>query len=115
MRIYDLSGVKSEPKNSTELKKHNSQWKGLTEYKKKWGGDELEYYHLIKTRKSTVYKLFRLLSRARRRTAPSFFLSKSLTTVKSQLAKTLVVIKNNVKNEIVISFIIFINSSDLSK
>jgi len=63
MRIYDLSGVKSEPKNSTELKKHNSQWKGLTEYKKKWGGDELEYYHLIKTRKSIVYKLFRLLSR----------------------------------------------------
>jgi len=63
MRIYDLSGVKSEPKNIIELEKHNAQWKGLTEYKKKWGGNELEYHHLIKTRKSTMYKLFRLLSR----------------------------------------------------
>ena len=63
MRIYDLSGVKSEPKNSIEFEKHNEQWKGLTEYKKKWGGNELEYHHLIKTRKSTMYKLFRLLSR----------------------------------------------------
>lgn len=63
MRIYDLSGIKSEPKNSIELEKHNEQWKGLAEYKKKWGGNELEYHHLIKTRKSIMYKLFRLLSR----------------------------------------------------
>jgi lipid II:glycine glycyltransferase (peptidoglycan interpeptide bridge formation enzyme) len=63
MRIYDFSGVKSPPKDNTDLKKYNEQWKGLTEYKKKWGGYELEYHHLIKTRKGTMYKLFRLLSR----------------------------------------------------
>jgi len=63
MRIYDFSGVKSPPENTSELGKYNEQWKGLTEYKKKWGGEKFEYHHLIKTRNNTTYKLFRLLSR----------------------------------------------------
>lgn len=62
MRIYDFSGVKAPPKEDN-LDKHNEQWEGLTEYKKKWGGYELKYHHLIKMRKSITYKLFRLLTR----------------------------------------------------
>ena len=63
MRVYDFSGVKSPPKDEKKIEKHNAQWKGLTEYKKKWGGKELQYSHLIKTKKDTTYKIFRLLSK----------------------------------------------------
>lgn len=60
MRIYDFSGVKSNPKDENE-------WNGLREYKKKWGGTVIPYYHFIKTKKKISYKLFRLLSK------PDFF------------------------------------------
>jgi len=60
---YDFSGIKSAPENEKELEKYNEQWLGLEEYKKKWGGNEFPYYHFVKMKKQSSYKLFRLLSR----------------------------------------------------
>jgi len=63
MRIYDFSGGESPPQEEHEKKRYLAQWGNLLTYKRKWGGKEFSYYHTIKIRRRSSYKLFRLLSR----------------------------------------------------
>lgn len=61
-RIYDFSGVKLPSSNHAD-KEYLEKWEGLVKYKRKWGGKENQYYHLIKVSNSIKYKAFRLFSR----------------------------------------------------
>lgn len=63
LRIYDFSGGESPPENEKDKKKYSEQWSSLLNYKKKWGGKEYPYYHLIKIKNKNKYKLFRFLSK----------------------------------------------------
>ncbi|OLB92339.1 MAG: hypothetical protein AUH25_00725 [Thaumarchaeota archaeon 13_1_40CM_38_12] len=62
LRIYDFSGGLAPPKNSID-KKYHEQWDSLFSYKKKWGGSEFPYYHLIKIQKKRSHKILRALGR----------------------------------------------------
>lgn len=63
MRIYDFSGGESPPENENDKKRYSEQWETLLNYKRKWGGKEFPYYHLIKVQDTKKYKLFRILSK----------------------------------------------------
>ena len=63
MWVFDFSGGESPPTNMTNEKKYVEQWNTLLTYKRKWGGQEFPYYHLLKIRKKINYKLFRILSK----------------------------------------------------
>lgn len=63
LRVYDFTGGKAPPNNERELKSYERQWSSLLVYKRKWGGDEIPYYHFIKIKKPIAYKLFRALSK----------------------------------------------------
>jgi len=62
-RIYDFSGVALPKGDDTYDKKFQEQWKGLTNYKKKWGGTEYTYFQFIKVNKKLSYKIYRILSK----------------------------------------------------
>lgn len=64
MRIYDFSGGEASPKNDADQKRYDEQWKNLFAYKRKWGGEELPYFHFIKIINKKRYKLFRILSKS---------------------------------------------------
>jgi hypothetical protein len=63
MQIYDYSGVELPNEIQNKDKKFHEQWKGLTEYKKKWGGEEYPYFQFIKVNKKLSYKIYRILSK----------------------------------------------------
>ncbi|WP_299290930.1 hypothetical protein [Nitrosopumilus sp.] len=63
MKIYDYSGGKSPPIDKNELEKYHAQWDSLLSYKRKWGGKEFPYFHVLKIRRSSSYKMFRILSK----------------------------------------------------
>lgn len=63
MKIYDFSGGESPPVDQRNKKKYEEQWGNLLSYKKKWGGKEYSYFHLIKVRRKGSYKIFRILSK----------------------------------------------------
>lgn len=63
LRIYDLTGGKAPPKNKETEKDYEKQWQSLLTYKRKWGGEEIPYYHFVKIKKKLSYKLFRALSK----------------------------------------------------
>lgn len=58
MRSYDFSGGKS-PKNSLMDNIYEKQWNSLMAYKRKWGGEEIPYFHLSLIRKKRLYKIIR--------------------------------------------------------
>ena len=59
MRYYDFSGGESPPDGNDE--QYQKQWNSLLTYKRKWGGQELPYYHWVKIRKKLSYKAMRAL------------------------------------------------------
>lgn len=63
LRIYDFTGGKAPPNSEQELKNYEKQWSSLLTYKRKWGGQEIPYFHFIKIEKPIMYKLFRALSK----------------------------------------------------
>jgi hypothetical protein len=62
-KTYDFSGGELEPKNEKDSKRYSEQWDSLLSYKRKWGGEEIPYFHLIKIVNKKSYKLFRLASK----------------------------------------------------
>ena len=63
MRIYDFSGGESPTSDERDKKRYSEQWESLLTYKRKWGGNEFPYYHVVKVRKDKSYKLFRIISK----------------------------------------------------
>lgn len=63
MQYYDFSGGKAPPKEKSEQVQYSRQWDDLLNYKRKWGGDEIPYYHFIKVFHPKKYKFFRALNR----------------------------------------------------
>lgn len=63
MKIYDFSGGEAPPSTEKNMKKYDEQWGSLFSYKRKWGGDEVPYYHFIKIFNKDRYKLYRALSK----------------------------------------------------
>jgi len=63
MRIYDFSGGESPTSDERDKKRYSEQWESLLTYKRKWGGYEFPYYHVVKVRKDKSYKLFRIISK----------------------------------------------------
>ncbi len=61
--IYDFSGGESTPTDERDKKRYSEQWDSLLIYKRKWGGKEFPYYHLIKLKNEKKYKIFRILSK----------------------------------------------------
>ena len=61
MRMYDLTGGEAPPKTGKNLSDYEKRWGGIMKYKRKWGGEELEYHHFIKVQNDSKYKLMRLL------------------------------------------------------
>jgi lipid II:glycine glycyltransferase (peptidoglycan interpeptide bridge formation enzyme) len=59
MRYYDFSG--GEAPSDEGIEQYQKRWGSLLTYKKKWGGQELPYYHLVKIRKRLSYKAMRAL------------------------------------------------------
>jgi len=63
MKIYDFSGGEAPPSIKKNMNKYDEQWSSLFSYKRKWGGDEVPYYHFIKIFNKNRYKLYRALSK----------------------------------------------------
>ena len=63
MKIYDFSGGEAPPSIKKNMNKYDEQWSSLFSYKRKWGGDEVPYYHFIKIFNKDRYKLYRALSK----------------------------------------------------
>ena len=63
MRIFDFSGGESPPLDDIDKKKYNEQWDSLLSYKRKWGGSEFPYYHVVKVQNNWRYKLIRALKK----------------------------------------------------
>ena len=63
MRIFDFSGGESPPLDDIDKKKYNEQWDSLLSYKRKWGGSEFPYYHVVKVQNNWRYKLIRALTK----------------------------------------------------
>jgi len=61
MRIYDFSGGEAAPIDANEFEKYDKQWNSLLSYKRKWGGEEFPYFHVVKVRKKFAYKVMRVL------------------------------------------------------
>ena len=62
LKIYDFSGGLA-PSSDQNKEKYLEQWDSLFKYKKKWGGTESPYYHMILVKNKTKFKFFRLLSK----------------------------------------------------
>jgi len=62
MKFYDFSGGEAPPSDSENNKKYQEQWSSLLAYKRKWGGDEVSYYHIVKVKRKKRYKVFRFIS-----------------------------------------------------
>ncbi|MFY9300379.1 MAG: hypothetical protein WAO91_04245 [Candidatus Nitrosotenuis sp.] len=61
IRYFDFSGGESPPDGNDE--QYQKQWSSLLAYKRKWGGQEIPYFHWIKIRKKLSYKAMRALLR----------------------------------------------------
>jgi hypothetical protein len=57
LKIYDFTGRRRRNPSTEQQKTEDS----LLFYKQKWGGDEFDYYHLLRVRKKFLYKLYRIL------------------------------------------------------
>ena len=60
MKVYDFSGGEAPQKEEFDLK-YEKQWGSLLAYKKKWGGEEIPYYHFVKIQKKNAQKIMRIL------------------------------------------------------
>ena len=61
--MYDFSGGEAPPLGEKDFKKYYEQWNSLLSYKRKWGGKEFPYYHIVKIQNNWRYKLSRSLSK----------------------------------------------------
>lgn len=61
MKLYDLTGGEAPPKLKKNLEEYEKKWGGIMKYKRKWGGGEYPYYHFIKVKNDSKYKLMRVL------------------------------------------------------
>ena len=68
IKIYDFSGGRKNNQDAIEDKNT------LLFYKKKWGGEEYSHYNFVKSRKKTLYRLYKFL----------FHLAKSYHNLKSR-------------------------------
>jgi len=63
MLVYDFSGGEAPPSDKKNMKSYEEQWSSLFTYKRKWGGDEVPYYHFVKIFNKERYKLYRAISK----------------------------------------------------
>lgn len=59
IKYFDFSGGEAPPDGDDE--QYKKQWGSLLAYKRKWGGQELPYYHWVKIKKKLSYKMMRAL------------------------------------------------------
>ena len=63
MLVYDFSGGEAPPSDKKNMKSYEEQWSSLFTYKRKWGGNEVPYYHFVKIFNKERYKLYRVISK----------------------------------------------------
>jgi hypothetical protein len=63
MNVYDFSGGEAPPSDKKNMQSYEEQWSSLFAYKRKWGGNEVPYYHFVKIFNKERYKLYRVISK----------------------------------------------------
>ena len=62
-KFYDFSGGEMPPNDPAKLETYEKKWKSLLDYKRKWGGKEIPYYHFVRIKNDKNYKFVKMLSK----------------------------------------------------